>query len=174
MKDTDKIAILMGFCAALVACSNPDSSAQQAQPSDDQAQETKAEDRARAALGLDSGTLLSAATDLNSDGSPEWIYYALDGSLCGTGGCPMVVVAREGSDFRIVAQTTVTQLPIRRLSSTSNGWSDLSVAISGGGAETRQAKLSYDGEQYPSNPTVLSDQADVSPDEGEILIDTQF
>jgi len=50
---------------------------------------------------------------------------------------------------------TVAQQPIRVLDTKSNGWHDLGVWVQGGGIQPGyEARLSFDGKEYPSNPTV--------------------
>ena len=44
--------------------------------------------------------------------------------------------------------------PITVLDTSTNGWRDLTVAVSGGGMAGGNALLKFDGEAYPSNPTV--------------------
>jgi hypothetical protein len=108
---------------------------------------------ARSELGL--SAFKSARTDLDSDGDNEIILYARDQSFCGSGGCTLFIVAREGSAFRLVGRTTITKLPIRLLDTSTKGWRDLSVVIQGGGiVEAQDVKLAFDGLSYPRNPTV--------------------
>src|SRR5580658_6642836 len=40
---------------------------------------------------------------------------------CGTGGCNMLVLAPEGTSYRVVTRTTITRLPIRVLATKSKG-----------------------------------------------------
>ncbi len=50
---------------------------------------------------------------------------------------------------------TITRPPIRVLNSKSNGWHDLSAWVGGGGiTHPYEAKLPFNGESYPSNPSV--------------------
>jgi hypothetical protein len=97
----------------------------------------------------------SALADLNADGVDEIILRATDPSWCGSGGCTLFILAHERSSFRIITRTTITKLPIRLLASSTNGWRDLSVVVQGGGImEAQVMKLSFDGNSYPSNPSM--------------------
>jgi hypothetical protein len=50
---------------------------------------------------------------------------------------------------------TLANLPIRRLATSSRGWSDIGVYVSGGGIiQGYEAVLRFDGRRYPGNPTV--------------------
>lgn len=103
-----------------------------------------------------------ALTDLNGDGQPEALIYAMataDGGgqadLCGSGGCNLYVLSLKPKGYRRVASISVTQPPIRVLSSIAHGWHDLGVFVAGGGITSGyEARLRFDGHSYPSNPTV--------------------
>lgn len=96
----------------------------------------------------------AAESDLDGDGKPEVLAFVGGPMLCGTGGCSLVVLKREGDAFTKVTETSVTQLPLGQLDSQSNGWADLWVTIAGGGELTGRRMLRFDGTSYPSNPTV--------------------
>lgn len=109
-----------------------------------------------------------ALADLNGDGSPELLIYAADASRCGSGGCDLVVLTQRKADWSIVAATTVTRLPIHRLTTRTNGWSDLGVTVGGGGVAPGVARMRFDGRRYPDNPTL---QPLAAPEElGEVLL----
>jgi hypothetical protein len=97
----------------------------------------------------------SAFVDLKDDGTKEVIVYLSGRGWCGTGGCNMLILAPEGTSYRVVTKTTITRLPIRVLATKSNGWHDISVVLAGGGIQPGyEAELSFDGKTYPSNPSV--------------------
>ncbi|MGX7895801.1 hypothetical protein [Tsuneonella sp. HG222] len=97
---------------------------------------------------------LSSEYDLDGDGKPEVLAYIGGTTLCGTGGCALVVAKREGEALTKVLQTSVTRLPVGVLDSSTNGWRDLWVSTAGGGELSGRRILRYDGDNYPSNPTV--------------------
>jgi hypothetical protein len=79
-------------------------------------------------------------------------------------------LVHEKSSFRVVSKTTITQLPIRLLDSSTNGWRDISVVVHGGGIMEPQAmRLVFDGNSYPGNPTIPP-AALLSKPSGTILI----
>ncbi|MGA2235940.1 MAG: hypothetical protein ABSG23_10750 [Terriglobales bacterium] len=97
----------------------------------------------------------SAFVDLKDDGTKEVIVYLSGRGWCGTGGCNMLILAPEGTSYRVVTKITITRLPIRVLTTKSNGWHDISVVVAGGGIQPGyEAELSFDGKTYPSNPSV--------------------
>lgn len=108
----------------------------------------------------DMGKLLyaSAESDLDGDGTPEVLAYVGGPMMCGTGGCNLVVLKREGGDLRKISELSVVQLPVGVLESKSNGWRDLALTIAGGGVAEHTVRLQFDGKGYPRNPTVAPAQ----------------
>ena len=96
-----------------------------------------------------------ADADLNGDGRPEAFLYVTDPDSCGSGGCVLFVLSPDKTNFRVVLRSTVTQLPIWLLPTSSRGWHDIGVTVAGGGV-TRPyvARLRFNGNRYPGNPTV--------------------
>lgn len=127
-------------------------------------------DALRAAFPDPNTLFATVSSDLDADGNDELIVYAYGPVACGSGGCSLLVFKRDASGLHAVTKTTVTQEPIRMLTTITNGWRDLSVGVGGGGAESRQVRLQYDGKSYPTNPTVLPDTATVGESEGTVLI----
>jgi len=82
------------------------------------------------------------------------VAYISSPSTCGTGGCNLLVLTQTANSWRILSSLTVVHLPVRVLNTQSHGWKDLGVWVSGGGAKSHEARLSYDAHgRYPSNPT---------------------
>ncbi len=67
-----------------------------------------------------------------------------------------MVLQSEGEAFRILLSTTVTQIPIRKLTTSSLGMADLGVDVTGGGRVIdHEARLRWNGTKYsPSNPSI--------------------
>ena len=107
--------------------------------------------------------------DLNGDGKAEFVIHVLGPAACGTGGCTTLVFTPEGDGFRRVATITVSSPPVRISSQSSNGWRDLIVHVSGGGAADGDVQLRFTGQSYPENPT-LADAAAQSLEGSEVLI----
>lgn len=115
-------------------------------------------------------TYEAAFVDLDGDGKQDIVAYASGPEYCGSGGCSMGILRATGKGYDTIGRTTVTQLPIRLLSSRSHGLHDLGVAVSGGGASGHAVRLRFDGRRYPSNPTTLPDSATMSTEAGHVLI----
>ena len=97
---------------------------------------------------------LAAETDLNGDGQDEVIVHVTSRDYCGSGGCVTLVLQRTGQGYRTVMRASVTRPPIRVLETRHQGWKDIGVMVSGGGAgPAYEAALAFDGRRYPSNPT---------------------
>jgi hypothetical protein len=96
-----------------------------------------------------------AFVDLNGDGIQEVIVRIRGETWCGSGGCVTLVLAPEGSSYRVVTRITITRAPIRVLTESSNGWRNITVWVQGGGIQPGyEAELRFDGRTYPSNPSV--------------------
>jgi hypothetical protein len=97
---------------------------------------------------------LAAETDLNGDGQDEVIAHVTSRDYCGSGGCVTLVLQRTGQGYRTMMRASVTRPPIRVLETRHQGWKDIGVMVSGGGAgPAYEAALAFDGRRYPSNPT---------------------
>ena len=115
----------------------------------------------------DPASYAAAEVDLNGDGRNEVVAYITGAGLCGSGGCSAVILTPSGSGYRVVTQTSVTQLPIRVLTTRNRGWLDLAVGVGGGGRHAAMARLKFDGAAYPDNPT---DTPTVRGASGRVLI----
>lgn len=114
-------------------------------------------DPVRAFIQRTLGTLTYKRTDadLNGDGRRESLIYITDPKFCGSGGCTLVILSPVGRDYRVVMHSTVTQLPVRLLTTSTHGWRDIGVTVHGGGVtHPYEARLRFNGRRYPNNPTV--------------------
>jgi hypothetical protein len=92
--------------------------------------------------------------DLNGDGKPEVLVYLFGGSLCGTGGCVLIVFRTQGGEYRPVSEIALAQNPIIVSERRTHGWNDLIMKVAGGGVRQRYyAVLHFNGKTYPENPT---------------------
>ena len=112
---------------------------------------------------------IASQSDLNGDGKPEFVVHVIGPAACGTGGCTTLVFMPEGDGFRRVSTITVSSPPVRISSQSSNGWRDLIVHVSGGGAADGDVQLKYAGQGYPENPT-LAGAAPQTLEGSEVLI----
>ena len=111
--------------------------------------------------------------DLNGGGRAEYVVHVAGPMVCGSGGCDTFVFAQEGSGVRLVSRTSVTRPPIVVASTTTQGWRDLVVRVSGGGIiPGYDARLRFDGRTYPANPTVPPAELLKAPASGEVAIPT--
>jgi hypothetical protein len=124
------------------------------------------------AMHADDGdlTYAFAPIDLNGDGTDEALAYVMGPMVCGSGGCNLYVMAREGEGWRMAARTTVTRTPIGVLPTSTNGWRDLAVSVGGGGAEAGSVRLAFDGRTYAANPTTAPAAPLNAGDQVDILI----
>ena len=113
-----------------------------------------------------------AHADLDGDGADD-LLMLLDGpSWCGSGGCTLLVFHNDGEDgYRLVTQTSVTHAPIAVSPRRHNGWHDLLVGVGGGGTQGGTVALQFNGEGYPSNPTLLALLADGGMARAQVLIE---
>lgn len=97
----------------------------------------------------------AAFVHLSDDNTQQVIVRLIGGAWCGSGGCTTLILVPKDSSYRVLTKMTVAQLPIRVLDTKSNGWHDLGVWVQGGGIQPGyEARLSFNGKKYPSNPTV--------------------
>ena len=92
--------------------------------------------------------------DLNGDARPEQFVLIEDRDFCGSGGCVLVVLQDRAGQYRQVLRSTVTRAPIGLLPTRSHGWRDIAVSVGGGGMAPGTARLRFNGQRYPGNPTV--------------------
>lgn len=97
---------------------------------------------------------VSAFADLNGDGRDEALVSLYSGLFCGSGGCALYILTPAGGSWREVAEVTIVNAPVRLLASSHRGWRDLSVHVRGGGALPHEARLTFDGRTYASNPSL--------------------
>ncbi len=104
----------------------------------------------------DMGEILyrSGEADLDGDGNPELLAYIGGPSMCGSGGCNLVALQRTGQGLDVLGDISVAQLPVGVFETSTSGWRDLAVSVSGGGIEGGVAKVPFGEDQYASNPTV--------------------
>jgi hypothetical protein len=94
-----------------------------------------------------------ARTDLNVDGKED-VLALMNGksSYRGSGGATMFVLKGTADGFETVSKISVVNEPIYARKSAKEGFRDLLVTVSGGGATPGLAALSFDGKGYPASP----------------------
>lgn len=94
-------------------------------------------------------------TDLNEDGKLEVIVYLVGAYTCGTGGCNTMIFQPSDSGYRLISNLTLVNNPIIVSNKKSNGWHNLNLYVSGGGIKSNYHVVRFDGQKYPSNPSLL-------------------
>ena len=113
----------------------------------------------------------AAFVDLKGEGKQQVIVYFTDQHSCGTGGCTTLILTPDRSSYKVVTSITIAWPPIRVLNTKTNGWNDLSVCVQGGGIEPGYAAmLSFNGETYPTNPTVPPARRLMGKPSGEVVV----
>lgn len=92
--------------------------------------------------------------DLDGDGTAEIFVYLGGPMMCGSGGCNLVVLQRTGQGLDKLGDLSVSRLPVGVFASSTNGWRDLAVTVSGGGIAGGVARVPFGEDQYSGNPTV--------------------
>jgi hypothetical protein len=98
----------------------------------------------------------TAQIDLNGDGHQDALVLLRNPIyFCGTGGCTMLVFKGSKSGFEFVSRSSLIRGPVLVSNTTTHGWRDLIVEVSGGGVAPKQVALKYTGSKYPLNPSTL-------------------
>jgi hypothetical protein len=93
--------------------------------------------------------------NLNQNRGPEAIVYMIGEKWCGSGGCDTLILIPEAGSWKILADITITRLPIYVSTGTFRGWHSIGVWVQGGGIQPGyEAELRFNGNTYPENPTV--------------------
>jgi len=92
--------------------------------------------------------------DLNGDNKPELFVYLVGSSFSGTGGSSAVIFKVEDGEYKPLSQFTLVHNPIIISNNRTNGWKDIIMYVSGGGAESGYVELKFNGNSYPSNPSI--------------------
>ena len=92
--------------------------------------------------------------DLNDDGAAKSLVYLVGRYACGTGGCTALILQSDDGTDRLIARLNSVDNPIVVSDQTTNGWRDLILYVSGGGAAPAYHVLQHSGAAYPENPSV--------------------
>jgi hypothetical protein len=164
------MAALVGACSVALACGCLAQSAHRPSPSQKNSLERFLRDYL-GDLGADEKTAkyFSAFVDLRDDGTQEVFVYLID--HCGSGGCITLILAPKGSSYKVVTKVSIGWPPIRMLATKSHGWHDIGVWVVGGGDEPGyEAKLSFNGKRYPSNPSTPPSRRLVGKVAGKVVV----
>jgi hypothetical protein len=165
------LILFLGCCAAAIG-TEASSGAHDPSPTENESLKTFL--RSSFADAIDPTTRYTAASVNLGGAARVLIVYVTGRSWCGTGGCTTLILAPRASSCKVISVVTVTRLPIRVLTTKTNGWYDISVWVEGGGIQTGyEAKLRFDGKTYPRNPTVRPAQPLRPGIAGEIVIPSE-
>ncbi|WP_088891769.1 hypothetical protein [Leptolyngbya ohadii] len=92
--------------------------------------------------------------DLNDDGTSEALVYLTGSFTCGSGGCTMLILEPARESYELVSRMTLVNPPVVVAEEKTAGWKDLMIYVEGGGVTPHYAHLQYDGNRYPSNPSI--------------------
>lgn len=92
--------------------------------------------------------------DLNGDKKPEIVVMVEGGMVCGTGGCQGYVLQKLATGYKKNSAFTLLRTPVFMSAHKTKGWNDLVVSVSGGGVQAGLRVLAYNGQSYPSNPSL--------------------
>jgi len=154
----------MKIFAAVIAVALPGGAVAQSTPPEDPSLIAYLQQRAGDAAAT---TRYTAA--LTPDGKTALVYLT-GPAWCGSGGCRLLVLDRDGPAYRSVGEISVARAPIRLLEREDHGRPALGVQVAGGGIiQGYEAAVPFDGRRYASNPTVPpATRIDDAP--GETLI----
>lgn len=114
---------------------------------------------------------------LRSQGAPAFAQYQyhrvdLDGDArrdaivvlhtpyqywCGDHGCTMVVMkADSNTTFAPISKSAPVRTPLYMASTSTNGWKDIIVPVSGRMERRKDVLMTFDGRGYPQDPSTLS------------------
>ncbi|UZT07080.1 hypothetical protein [Clostridium sp. LQ25] len=86
--------------------------------------------------------------DLNGDGVNEIFVEVVGPITSGTGGDSAVIYKDNNGTLEEISDFTLIRNPIIISDEKSNGWNDIIVEYSGGGAPKKYVILKYDGNEY--------------------------
>jgi hypothetical protein len=114
---------------------------------------------------------ISAFVHLRGDKSQQVIVYLIGAAWCCSSGCTTLILVPNGSSFSVLSEISIVYQPIRVLITKSNGWHDLGVWVRAGGIQSGyEARLSFNGKDYPSNPTVPPAQPTTATVKGTVVV----
>lgn len=161
-----KFFILNSLILALTACSNADlenlsnaiTQSQNSSASVIQSENVKNVNIENAILeayklqrGVDPVFYYYTKVDLNDDYIPEYFVYAYGPMLSGSGGASALILS---DNYKEISRFTLVQTPITISKHKTKNWKDIVMTVSGGGATPSTVVMKFDGETYPSNPSL--------------------
>lgn len=109
--------------------------------------------------------------DLDGDNKPEVIVYAYGPMLGGSGGDSGLVLKEISEGYKTISAFTLMHTPVIVSDDTTNGWKDIILDVFGGGIVPGKAVMKFDGEKYPTNPSVQPLVSNSYPFKGVKILD---
>ncbi|MBU5485930.1 hypothetical protein KQI86_16535 [Clostridium sp. MSJ-11] len=91
---------------------------------------------------------------LNNDMEPETFVYLVGPKFSGEDGCSAAIFSCENGEYKLLSRFTLVNNPIIITNGWTNGYRDIIVHVSGGGAKESYAYMKFDGAKYPENPYI--------------------
>lgn len=91
--------------------------------------------------------------DLNEDGHPEVFVYLVGDKICGNEGCKAAVFKTISQGYQLLNKISPVFQPIVVSAERTNGYHDLIIYVSKGGVDPFYARLKFQRNSYPTNPT---------------------
>ncbi|MFN9621329.1 MAG: hypothetical protein ACK587_00610 [Cyanobacteriota bacterium] len=109
--------------------------------------------------------------DLNDDGRDEVVARVVGPTVCGTGGCTLLIF-REPSPGRLplITRMTLFQDPLIVSERHSNGWKELITRVRVDAGTSYYARLPFEDGRYPENPSVPPASPLNRPEPGTALL----
>lgn len=117
-----------------------------------------------------SSRFFAEMVNLRSAGGQQAVVYLVGKKWCGTAGCPTLILAEDGSRWRLVTKIITTRPPIQVLGSVSNGWHDISVWVVWDDVPGYFAELRFDGKSYPAVPSIPPARRLAGNVEGQVVV----
>lgn len=92
--------------------------------------------------------------DLNGDSKNEVFVLLMGMYFSGSGGSTGVIFEEDGDSYKSISNFSLVRSPIIISDDKTNGWKDIIMQVSGGGHPLSYNILKFDGNKYPSNPSV--------------------
>lgn len=120
-------------------------------------------------MEADASAFRSAFIDLNGDGNDDALVYLQSPMFCGSGGCSLQVYQGGPDGFTLDSDISLARNPIIVADTATDGWRDLVMQVSGGGAEPKNVVMQHSADGYPGNPSMI-DAAGYGPFEGDSVL----
>jgi hypothetical protein len=96
-----------------------------------------------------------AEIDLNGDKKKDALVFLQGSYWCGTGGCSMLVFTNKNDNFKLVSAISLVREPVIVSETKTKNWRDIIVHVAGGGGESKNVALKFNGSSYPTNPSMI-------------------